>query len=54
VKATDGTRPLTLRSYRMLARQHIVPALGPIRLDKLGPGDVRSMIAALTKAASGS
>jgi integrase len=49
VIATDGTRPLTLRSYRMLARQHIVPYLGSVRLDKLGPADVRGMVAGLTR-----
>lgn len=53
VKATDGTRPLTLRSYRMLARQHVVPAVGSIKLDKLGPADVRQMMATLTKAGVG-
>ena len=53
IKATDGTRPLTLRSYRMLARQHIVPAVGSVNLDKLGPGDVRRMIGAMTRAGVG-
>lgn len=53
IKATDGTRPLTLRSYRMLARQHIVPAIGSVKLDKLEPGDVRQMIGAMTRAGAG-
>lgn len=53
VKSTDGTRPLTLRSYRMLARQHIVPVIGAIKLDRLAPSDVRRMVSAMTKAGAG-
>ncbi len=46
IKAADGTRPSTLRSYRWLIASHIVPAIGRIQLDKLTPLDVRRLVAA--------
>jgi integrase len=34
----------TLRGYEWLIRQHIRPALGSIRLDKLSPTDIRHLV----------
>jgi integrase len=53
IKATDGTRPQTLNWYRWLVRDHIVPTIGHIRLDRLRPGDVRHLLATLVKAETG-
>jgi integrase len=43
-KQRQGTRATTLRGYEWLIRQHIRPALGGIRLDKLMPTDVRHLV----------
>jgi integrase len=43
-KQRQGTRATTLRSYEWLIRQHIRPALGTIRLDKLSPTDIRHLV----------
>ena len=43
-KQSQGTRATTLRGYEWLIRQHIRPALGGIRLDKLMPTDVRHLV----------
>jgi integrase len=53
IKATDDTRPQTLRWYRWLVRDHIVPHIGGIRLDRLTPADVRHLISALAKGGAG-
>jgi integrase len=53
IKATDGTRPQTLRWYRWLVKDHIVPTLGPIRLDRLTPANVRHLLAELVKGGAG-
>ena len=46
IKTSDGTRASTLRSYRWLIAQHIIPGMGAIQLDKLTPADVRALVAA--------
>ncbi len=46
IKTHDGTRPSTLARYRHAIDGHIVPLLGKIRLDKLGPADIRRLHAA--------
>lgn len=51
MKTRQGTRPLTLRGYRRLISDHIKPALGTKKLDKLTPTDVRRLVEA--KAVSG-
>ena len=43
-KQRQGTRATTLRGYEWLIRQHIRPALGNIRLDKLSPTDIRHLV----------
>lgn len=43
-KRRQGTRTTTLRGYEWLIRQHIRPALGHIRLDKLAPSDIRHLV----------
>jgi integrase len=43
-KQRQGTRATTLRGYEWLIRQHIRPALGHIRLNKLTPTDVRYLV----------
>jgi integrase len=53
IKATDGTRPQTIRWYRWLVKDHIVPTLGPIRLDRLTPANVRHLLAVLIKGGAG-
>ena len=46
-EAVVGTvRPLTLKSYRMLARVHIVPALGRHKVSKLDARTVQAFLAA--------
>jgi len=49
VKATDGTRPSTLRSYKWLITAHIVPTLGRIPLDTVTANDIRKLITAKTR-----
>ena len=51
MKRRQGTRPLTLRGYRQLIKDHIKPTLGRKQLDKLAPTDVRRLVEA--KAESG-
>ncbi|WP_419723261.1 tyrosine-type recombinase/integrase [Streptosporangium roseum] len=51
MKRRQGTRPLTLRGYRQLIKDHVKPALGRMQLDKLAPTDVRRLVEA--KAESG-
>jgi integrase len=46
IKAHDGTRPSTLRRYEEVVRNHLVPVLGKVRLDKLAPLDVERLLAA--------
>lgn len=43
-KQRQGTRATTLRGYEWLIRQHIRPALGNIRLDKLAATDIRRLV----------
>jgi integrase len=43
-KQRQGTRATTLRGYEWLIRQHIRPALGSVRLDKLTPTDIRHLV----------
>jgi integrase len=45
-------RPRTWISYRQLCRDHIVPVLGGIRLNKLGPDDVERLYASMLKKGS--
>lgn len=40
--------PKQMASYRTAARQHIIPALGPKRLDQLRPQHIRAMLKAIT------
>jgi integrase len=42
-------KPKTQRSYRSLARHHIIPTLGRIELAKLTPQDVESMMMSVAK-----
>jgi integrase len=42
-------KPATFRSYTLLARLYIKPALGSIRLTKLTPGDLQALYGALSK-----
>ncbi|MFJ2032808.1 tyrosine-type recombinase/integrase [Streptosporangium sp. NPDC087985] len=51
MKRRQGARPLTLRGYRQLIKDHVKPALGRKQLDKLAPTDVRRLVEA--KAESG-
>jgi len=46
VKRNDGVRATTFRFYEQLIEAHIKPDLGEVRLDRLSPGDVRSLISA--------
>ena len=41
--ARPAVRPMTWRDYEAVARRHLAPALGPVRLQDLVPGDVRRM-----------
>lgn len=41
--APARVRPLTLANYRSLTQLHIVPAIGPVRLDKLTAAHVRGV-----------
>ena len=50
VKATDGTRPQTVRWYRWLVEQHVSPTIGGVKLDRLAPADVRHLLAELVRA----
>jgi integrase len=50
VKATDGTRPQTIRWYRWLVDKHVSPVIGSVKLDRLAPADVRHLLAALGRA----
>jgi len=52
IKAHDGTRPSTLRRYREVVTNHLVPVLGKVRLDKLTPLDVERLLAARRKTVS--
>jgi len=45
--------PSTMDSYRATIRNHITPALGAKRLDKLHPADIRTFYTELTKRVSG-
>ena len=45
-------RPRTWISYRQLCRDHIVPVLGGIRLNKLGSDDVERLYASMLKEGS--
>jgi integrase len=42
--AKASTRPRTLEGYDELIRLHVDPAIGRIRLEKLAPHDVQSLI----------
>jgi len=53
IKATDGTRPQTLRWYRWLITDHIAPTIGQIALDRLGPADVRRVVTVLIQGGTG-
>lgn len=46
IKAHDGTRPATVRSYGEMTRCHIVPILGKVKLDRLTPSDVQRLLTA--------
>jgi integrase len=50
IKAHDGTRPSTLRRYREVVDNHLVPVLGKVRLDKLTPADVERLLSERRKA----
>ena len=50
VKATDGTRPQTVRWYRWLVDKHVSPVIGSVKLDRLTPADVRHLLAELVRA----
>jgi Phage integrase, N-terminal SAM-like domain len=43
--ARPRVRPLTYRTYEMVVREHIKPALGRKRLDRLAARDVRAFLA---------
>ena len=42
--ARVSTRPRTFERYVQLVRLHIVPTLGPVRLEKLAPSDVQRLL----------
>lgn len=42
--AAQKVRPRTLQRYQEIARLHITPALGSIKLNKLGPAHVEAML----------
>jgi integrase len=42
--AKPSTRPRTFERYAQLIRLHIVPNLGPLRLEKLAPSDVQHLL----------
>src|SRR2546421_11169052 len=42
--ARQRVRPQTFKRYRELVTAHLIPALGRIALDKLGPADVQAML----------
>ena len=48
MKQADGSRPSTLRGYKQIIENHVRPALGSKRLDKITPSDVRALIDAKT------
>jgi len=43
--AGPSLAPRTMAFYRQLVRDHIVPVIGRVRLDRLDPSDVQRMIA---------
>jgi integrase len=45
-KERDGTRASTIASYRWLVNKHIAPGIGKVRLDRLSPADVRTLVTA--------
>jgi integrase len=48
--AVKGTlRPTTYASYTMLAREHIIPRLGSLQLQKLTPGSINALYAHLSE-----
>jgi len=50
--AKPRVRPLTYRTYEMFVREHIVPALGKKRLDRLTARDVRAFLASRSQVTS--
>lgn len=48
--ARPTLRPLTYVTYRGLVRHHLVPALGHVRLDRLTPAQVQTMLNSLSGA----
>ena len=48
MKASEGTRPSTLRGYRWLIETHVRPALGRTPLDKVTPTMIRRLLTAKT------
>ncbi|MGI5178690.1 tyrosine-type recombinase/integrase [Dactylosporangium sp. CA-152071] len=46
LKRTDGTRPTTLQGYRKIVENHVRPALGKVKLDKLTAATIRKLLAA--------
>lgn len=50
--AKPRVRPLTYRTYEMFVREHIVPALGKKRLDRLTARDIRTFLASRSQVAS--
>ena len=47
--AKQRTRPMTFRGYEHLVRLHILPALGRVRLARLTPQHVHSLVAGKTR-----
>lgn len=46
IKATDGTRPSTLRRYREVVETHLIPGLGREKLDRLTARQVQQFLGA--------
>jgi integrase len=44
IKKFDGTRPATLTLYKGLAERYVKPVIGGVRLDKLTPAHVQSLV----------
>lgn len=51
MKQRAGTRPSTMRGYRWLVETHIRPSMGPMKLAKITPTEIRRLLEA--KADSG-
>lgn len=49
----QGRKPSTVELYTSIMRQHVLPAVGSMRLAKLAPGDVERMLAGMRRQRSG-